>query len=230
MKALIRELFHVSIVKTIYINFAALPFKQAVKIPVVVSRGVKLDGPLAPNAIVLKGRIRTASILLGIGGSRDLAVFRSRKSYLRISRAGRLVFEGTARFAPHFSVLIDNAEMSIGSGFSCNNGCSFSCLDGIAIGENCLLGGDIEIRDSDGHTIYELDAEQHLVEKDNTKPVKIGDHVWLCSHVRISKGVRIGNDCVVAHSSICTRALEGNHKLIAGFPAKVIKDNIQWKK
>ena len=51
----------------------------------------------------------------------------------------------------------------------------------------------------------------------------------MCSRVTVLKGVKIGNDCVVAHSSVCTKAFSGDRQLIAGYPAKVIRENVSWK-
>ena len=230
MKKLLRELVGVSLFKTLFVNFRVLPFKQAIKLPIIVSRHVKIDGALHKNAIVINGSVRPGCILFGIGGSRNLAVCRRKRSYLRINGKGRIVFEGTAHFAPNFTLLVDNAMMQIGSGFSCNNGCMFLCFEGMTFGTDCLFGRDVEIRDSDGHFILEPDEQGRFIEKINKKPVRIGNHVWLCTNVRILKGVEIDDDCVVAYSSICTKPIAGKGKLIAGYPAKVIKESIGWKK
>lgn len=226
---ILREIFGVSVIKTIKVNFEALPFLQAVKFPIIVSRNVKIDGRLAKNSIIVNEKANTASILLGIGGSHNFSYFRTKKSYLKVSKCSRLVFDGTARIGQHFTINIKKGSIRFGNGFSSNNGCLFFCEEGIQFGENCMVGRDVEIRDSDGHTIIEL-GDKIKKEKENKKPVKIGNHVWICSHVTILKGVNIGNDCVVAHSSVCTKTIIGDNKLIGGYPAKVIKENISWKK
>lgn len=57
-----------------------------------------------------------------------------------------------------------------------------------------------------------------------TQPVKIGDFAYLGSEIRIAPGGEIPAKCIVGIGSVITGKLEGENKLIAGVPAKVIKD------
>ena len=168
MRKLLREILGISIFKSVRVNFGALPFNQAIRFPILVSRYVKIDGRVTPNSIVLSGKVSPARVLLGVGGSRNFSFFRSRRSYLKLGKNAKVIFEGTARLAQHFTLVVNDATMRFGSGFSCNNGCLLFCDEGITFGENCLLGRDVEIRDSDGHTIVEYDGiTEH--EKNNKK-------------------------------------------------------------
>lgn len=229
MGKLIRELLHISILASLHVNFRVLPFHQAVKFPILIARHVKIDGKLSKDAIKLNGRIRPGQILLGFGGSVNSLYTRTRRSYLSISGTGQIVFEGTARFSPQFTLIAKDATLKIGTDFSCNNGSMIICNCAITLGDNCMLGRDIEIRDSDGHYIIEKYENQEII-KPNERSITIGNHVWICSHVTILKGVEIGNDCVIAHSSVCTKPIHGSGLLIGGYPAKVIRKNISWKK
>ena len=56
-----------------------------------------------------------------------------------------------------------------------------------------------------------------------TQPVKIGDYSYVGSEIRIAPGGEIPAKCIVGIGSIITGKLEGELKLIAGVPAKVIK-------
>lgn len=229
MRKLIRELLHISILSSIRVNFRIFPFHQAVRFPILIARHVKIDGHLSKNAIKLNGRIRPGRILFGFGGSANLLYTRTRRSYLNISGTGQVVFEGTARFSPQFTLIIKDATLEIGTGFDCNNGSMVICNCGITFGDNCMLGRDVEIRDSDGHFILEKHEHQEI-EKNNKRKIRLGNNVWVCSRVTILKGVEIGNNCVVAHSSVCTKPICGDGLLIGGYPAKVIRENISWKK
>jgi acetyltransferase-like isoleucine patch superfamily enzyme len=57
-----------------------------------------------------------------------------------------------------------------------------------------------------------------------TRPVKIGDFAYIGSEIRIAPGGEIPPRCIVGIGSVITGRLEGEQKLIAGVPAKVIKD------
>ena len=158
--------------------------------------------------------------------------YNPKTSVLEIDSGSHLVFCGKAHFAPHFSLLVKNgATMTIGKNFSCNNGCKFSCVAGITLGERCLLGGDIVIRDSDGHKVFSRsDANADWIQHASELPVVIGDHVWICNKSDIMKGVTIGSDCVVSYGSLVVKSFEASNLLIGGSPAKILKENIEWER
>ena len=58
--------------------------------------------------------------------------------------------------------------------------------------------------------------------------IKIGNHVWIGANVTILKGVSIGDGSIVAAGSVVTKSIP-EACLAAGVPAKVIKENVQWK-
>ena len=54
-------------------------------------------------------------------------------------------------------------------------------------------------------------------------PVEIGDRVWIGADVLVLRGVRIGDDVVVAAGAIVTRDLP-SRCLAMGSPAKPVRD------
>jgi acetyltransferase-like isoleucine patch superfamily enzyme len=59
------------------------------------------------------------------------------------------------------------------------------------------------------------------------EPIKIGNHVWIGMNSTILKGVTLGDNSIVAAGSVVTKSFP-NNVLIAGVPAKIIKENINW--
>ena len=57
----------------------------------------------------------------------------------------------------------------------------------------------------------------------STKPVVIGDDVWIGTNAVILPGVTIGSHCVVAAGAVVTKDIP-DHTLVGGVPAKVIKN------
>jgi len=94
----------------------------------------------------------------------------------------------------------------------------------IAIGEDCMFSNNIEIRNGDSHAIFDKTNEQRT---NNAKSIKIGDHVWLGSDVKVLKGSIIGDNAIVSTGAIVTGLIE-NNSINAGIPSKKIKDNIYW--
>lgn len=97
----------------------------------------------------------------------------------------------------------------------------------IVIGEDCMFARDIEIRTGDSHSILDLETNKRI---NHAKDVAIGNHVWVASHCVILKGVSIPNYSVVATGSIVTKSIQDENVIIGGNPAKIIKQNITWKR
>ena len=67
------------------------------------------------------------------------------------------------------------------------------------------------------------DTEKRIDEQGvSTKPVTIENDVWVGANAVILPGVTIGNHCVVAAGAVVTKDVPP-HSLVAGVPAKVIK-------
>jgi len=61
-----------------------------------------------------------------------------------------------------------------------------------------------------------------------TTDVIIDDRVWNGEHVSFLKGSKISADSVVGSHAVVTKKFEQPNCVIAGFPAKIAKENIKW--
>ncbi|HNF29019.1 MAG TPA: acyltransferase, partial [Chitinophagaceae bacterium] len=89
-------------------------------------------------------------------------------------------------------------------------------------GSNCAISWNVQIMDTDIHTLV-VNGQP----KESTKKIKIGNNVWIGSNVIILKGAEIGNNVVIAAGSIVSGNIPDN-VLIAGVPAKIVKEQISW--
>ena len=119
---------------------------------------------------------------------------------------------------------------------------SFACINNavgdVMIGDHTRIGlhntiiGPVEIGShvnlAQGITVTALnhnfdDTEKRIDEQGvSTNPVTIEDDVWIGTNAVILPGVTIGNHCVVAAGAVVTKDVPP-HSLVAGVPAKVIK-------
>lgn len=60
--------------------------------------------------------------------------------------------------------------------------------------------------------------------RQKTLPIVIGDYSYVGSEIRIAPGGEIPPRCIVGIGSVITKKFEDEQKLIAGVPAKAIKD------
>jgi serine acetyltransferase len=116
-------------------------------------------------------------------------------------------------------ILYPGAKLTIGSGFI-NYNVKINCFQEISIGSEVLISNNTIIRDNDGHYLTGQSTER--------SPVCIGNHVWIGMNVIILKGVHIGDGAMVAAGSVVTRDVP-ERCLVGGVPAKVIRQNIDWR-
>ena len=118
--------------------------------------------------------------------------------------------------------------------FTLLNGALIMAEERIEICSHCLVSWNVGIADSDFHP---LAPAQRLIDakalapfykdrpprpKLETRPVIIGDNVWIGMHSLILKGVTIGENSVVAAGAIVTKSVPANC-VVAGNPAAVVK-------
>lgn len=94
----------------------------------------------------------------------------------------------------------------------------------LLIGNDCMFSFDVEIACTDTHAITDLDGNLLNL----GKSIEIGTHVWVCKEVKILKNTKIPNNCIVAQNSIVTKKFDKENCVIAGNPAKVVKEKINW--
>jgi acetyltransferase-like isoleucine patch superfamily enzyme len=94
----------------------------------------------------------------------------------------------------------------------------------IEIGADCMFSSDIIASTSDVHAIYDQDN----VRINPAQAIIIGDHVWIGNGVKLLKGVNIGGGSVVGMASVVTRGHYPENCILAGSPAKVVRENIRW--
>lgn len=113
------------------------------------------------------------------------------------------------------------ATLSIGSA-AVNIGFNVVCSDKIVLGDDVHIGRDVWIRDNNGgHNVI-------IKGYKDKAPVIIGDHVWICSNVSITKGVTIGEGAIISANSVVTSNIPA-HCIASGNPAKVVAENIYWR-
>lgn len=103
------------------------------------------------------------------------------------------------------------------------NGACIHAYNKIEIGKNCLIAANTQIFDGSGHDLSMDDPLNRINTIGNSKPIKIGDNVWIGINCIIMPGVNIGNDSVIAAGSVVVKDVPAKC-LVGGNPAKIIKD------
>lgn len=122
----------------------------------------------------------------------------------------------------------DTNCVTIGNNTSSHGTVGLACIEGckINIGEDCMFSGNIEFRTGDSHSVTDLEGNRI----NHSKDISIGNHVWIGQRAFICKGTKIPDNSIVAACSVVTKQFEQPHVVVAGNPAKITKENIDWKR
>lgn len=96
----------------------------------------------------------------------------------------------------------------------------------ITIGKDCLFSSNIVFRTGDSHSI--LDSNGKRI--NSAKSINIGNHVWICAQTILLKGSGLANDSVLGTGSILNKSYEETNVIVAGNPAKIVRNAISWDK
>ena len=214
---------HINIPKTVYFNLKVFGFRQAMKFPVFLYGRIDLES-LHRGCVELSSKARTGGIKFGGGWYTELFGYSQRyKSFLRIE--GKLVLGNdiTINQGAVFSIS-KNAIVRIGDRARFSERVLLHSKESITIEDDCLIGWNTQIVDSDFHYIINDGKIKY-----RNAPVHLGRKVWLANGVSIMKGACLPAHSVVASNSLVNKDFSGSGEccLFGGVPAKCLKQNVE---
>lgn len=170
---------------------------------------------------------KSANVVLPEQGYLDINVLNIKREKVHpctlwMSENSKLQSNGFTMYEGSSIVLLDGGLLELGRN-SYMNASLIQCASHISIGNDCAIAGDVLIQDTDFHPIL----DENRAPKPITKPIHIGNKVWICAKATILKGVTIGDGAIVAAGAVVTKDVPA-YSLVAGNPAKVIKENVKW--
>lgn len=128
---------------------------------------------------------------------------------------GQPVDDTFTMFPPFYTDFGKN--INVGKNVFINSCCCFQDQGGITIGDNTLIGHNVILATLN----HDFSSNKRSIL--HPSPIVIGKNVWIGSRATILSGVTIGDGAIVAVGSVVTKNVPSN-KVVAGVPAKVIKD------
>lgn len=96
-------------------------------------------------------------------------------------------------------------------------GCSLNGYNGISIGDFTQIAHGVSIQSSN-HDVYDL---RKMI---SAKPILIGRHCWIGANSVILPEVQLGDHTVVGAGSIVTKSFKEGYCIVAGNPARIIRN------
>lgn len=94
----------------------------------------------------------------------------------------------------------------------------------VIIGDDCMFARDVWMRNSDMHSIFDLESGDWL---NPAGDIVLYPHVWVGQDSLILKNTEIGFGSIIGAKSLVNKTI-AKCSLAAGVPAKKIKDNVSW--
>lgn len=222
MKRILKTIVSINWLKTLRVNFYYLPFGVARKLPVLISRGVRLR--ILKGDVSIEGDLSFGMIRIGFD---TLGLVDWPRERTILENSGSMIFKGSVNIgAACRMIVMPGGKLTFGENVNITGRTSIICGKEIEIGRNSLLSWDIQIMDTDFHNV--IDEEGNAINP--PKAVRIGEHVWIGSRVTVLKGSEIPSDTVIAADTTVMKKLKENYVVFGGNPVHIIKSGINWKK
>lgn len=216
----IKSLYNLSIIKTLRFNFHYFSFRDAIKLPVLVTKKVHLRN--LKGEVKINGRVRFGMIRLGFDTLGIIDYPRERAVW---EVFGKVIFEGSASLGAAVKIsVLETGIFRMGDHFTVTGLSRFIVADTIEIGKECLISWDVQIMDTDFHDI--TDKYGNIMNP--TSPIKIGDHVWIGCKTLVLKGTEIPSNVIIGADSLVSSHLTESNAIYGGKPLKPLKREIEW--
>lgn len=207
-----------SIVSTIFFNFHYLPFKQAIKLPIVLYKPhfrelmgkVKIDAP-----------IKTAMIKMGL----NLVGIYPNNGFLWENKGGTVIFKGDFVLGNDCYLSFGkDTYVEFGDDFRSTAALKLISVRGITFGKKSRVGWGSLIMDTNYHPIYDISKQ---IYKKASGPIEIGDYNWFGTQCKVMHSVKTPERCIFGMGSIITRNCDmRSYCLMGGSPLRVLSENV----
>lgn len=116
----------------------------------------------------------------------------------------------------------EGGSITLGKHVRINAGSVLVSHTSISVGDDCLIGEYVSIRDANHGTQA---GSPMRVQPHSSDAIVIGNNVWIGRGAAILKGVSIGDGAVVAANSVVSRNVAPG-TLVGGVPARLIRETL----
>ena len=207
---------------SLYFNFHYLPFKQAIKLPILLYK---------PHFKELKGCVNICSqreIKYGMIrlGFPSVSIYPNTGIMIE-NHGGTILFKGTCFIGNNSAVSIGkNGTVVLGDRFGASTTLRLISYDRIVFGDKVRIGWDVLVMDTDFHKLTKLSGGYSR----GHAPIEIGSNNWFGNGCRIMKRAKTPNHCVISAGTMIAEALDiPEYSVIGNRKETVIKASGMWR-
>ena len=182
-------------------------------------RGVVVVGRGSKIRVHRSARVRLGpKSVLAIGIAHDTPA----GAVLRLRPRSNLQVDGRVQIMRACNVAVDyDARLTIGADTYFNEGSSVVCYSTTTIGPGCAISWGVRILDTDIHKlVQDGETSPHV-------PIHIGKDCWIGTNAIVLKGTQLGHGSVVAAGAVVASKVPPK-SLVAGVPARVMRQDVRW--
>ena len=149
--------------------------------------------------------------------------FTGRPCTVHLRAGARLTARGSAAIMRGTKILVSTGgHLELGQNSYINFNATVTCFEHISIGADCAIAWNTNILDANIHELI-IDGAP----RPRSRPISIGDNVWIGTGASVLSGVTIGDGAVVAACSVVTSDVPAR-SVVAGNPARVVREDVTW--
>jgi acetyltransferase-like isoleucine patch superfamily enzyme len=219
---LVRRSSRLKLIQTVYINFRTLPFKEAIKIPVLIYGKTKF--------ISLKGNILfSTNVCYGMLIIGDCDPIRSYDSVNLIDLEGDLMVDIGNVLRQGIKLRVaQNGKIVLNKNVFISDNNTIISNKLILFGANTRVGNNVTFMDTDFHYMVNVNTREI---KNNVNSIIIGESNWIGGWCTIKKGTVTPKGTILAGpysmmSKDYTKLIQEN-SIIGGSPAKLLVEGFR---
>ena len=208
-----------SLPQTIYFNFHYLPFKQAIKLPILLYKAklLKCKGKIKIECEnVHYGMIRMGFLTCSVYPNNGVTWE---------NHGGTITFKGNLKIGnDSYLSFGSKSNVIFGDDFTNTAGLKLISYRNIDFGKSTRLGWGVLIMDTNFHPLYDIDKK---IYKKASGPIKIGDYNWFGTQCKIMHSVKTPERCIFGMNTTITRNCEmESYCVMGGNPVKILTRNV----
>lgn len=207
---------------SIYFNFHYLPFKQAIRLPILLYKPRFKD--LKGNVNICKqGGVKYGMVRLGFP---SVSIYPD-AGILIENHGGTIIFSGSCFIGNNSAISIGKSGTVIfGDRFSASTTLKLVSYDKITFGSRVCIGWDVLVMDTDFHKLTKQSGDYSR----GHAPVEIGSDNWFGNGCRIMKRAKTPDYCVISAGTMIADVLDvPKYSVVGNRRETVVKATGVWR-
>ena len=209
------------IIPTLYFNFHYLPFRQAVRLPIVLYK---------PHLLACKGKIRLepedgrihhGMIRLGF---RQVSLYPN-NGITWEDKGGTTIFRGLCIIGNDSYVSFGpNTKVDFGHSFEARAGFKLASYERVTFNRFTSFGWGCLCMDTNFHPIYDMTTKEY---KPISGPIVIGEYNWFGTGCKVMHSVITPERCIFGMGTVVTRGcVKQSYCVMGGSPVRILSENV----